>query len=264
MRWDIAIGIGLGLLVVFTTVLGGQIASDESWQKWAFYISGSLMLILIVAQTVRNAVAQRDFDGKLAKIEKNTEQSPKVEQITNNIPAPAAPPAPKQKAYIGIDRVDFTSPAGDTKYGLNVYLKNTSEVAAKREYSFRRAFVIPTENEMANPGYAHPVKGVVENDWKSFDEWFDAAAAKGDASLVQRQSLGPGLSEWGTAFIDEPSSQLQGEINSGTKTILIVASAVFYDDAGRHRIDYCEWVQLPVSFQTPVFHSCGIHDGIRY
>lgn len=76
MLWDIFIAALLAVLAAFTAGLAGHLAATETWQKWAFWGSGILMICLIVIQTYRNEIVQGHLENQITHIQKNTEPIP--------------------------------------------------------------------------------------------------------------------------------------------------------------------------------------------
>lgn len=163
---------------------------------------------------------------------------------------------PQQKAYIGLDKVEIIvmNPA---TLGLNVYMKNSSPIAATNEYGLFRTIPVAASNQTPDAINAYPTKRAIEKEWGMFEKFFNSTP------INERRTLGPGEGMWGSTKITN-FDKVQGDLTSGTQVILIMTASVFSDGAGRHRIDGCDWVQPPITSQPPVVHSCGIHDAIRY
>lgn len=139
---DVIIGIGLGVLTVFTMVLGGYLTSTKPLHRWSFYLSGLLMLVLIVAQTYRTASAQRELSRILGKIERNTEQPPKLEV---NVPPPPLPIV-KSKGFLELEPQWLqTKIVADAPLTLNLFFTNKGQEPIAGVYHYGVAGPVTAE-----------------------------------------------------------------------------------------------------------------------
>jgi hypothetical protein len=77
--------IRMGYMGVHVTLHPVEDPKEKRKHKRQFWIWGAVAVCLIGAQTIRNGMTQSDLRVQLAKIQRNTEQPPKVE-VTNNVP----------------------------------------------------------------------------------------------------------------------------------------------------------------------------------
>lgn len=62
---SILLSIALGVLAVGASAFGGILSLRESWQRWAFILSGFFMVVLIVLQVFLNSREQKYRDSKI-------------------------------------------------------------------------------------------------------------------------------------------------------------------------------------------------------
>jgi hypothetical protein len=239
--WNIAIAVIFAALAATVSGLAGHLAASKPWQKWLFWGSGVVMVVLIGIQTYRNEVAQDRLKKQLDAIQKQTEQPPKVEV---NIP-----PAPKQRAIVALS--GKTSDEGmliarsperpELGWGVNVFCKNIGTgVTAKKVACQPYSGLIPAHRGI-------PDRKTLLEGWREISKRIAAAHP-------QYVDLAPGETSWGTDLLH--MVEVDPALNSGDKVIL-TGGAIFYsDEAGSHKTEFCRWAQAPFNPDRTVWHFC--------
>jgi|HubBroStandDraft_5_1064220.scaffolds.fasta_scaffold648967_2 hypothetical protein len=73
MSLTLFLGIIAGTLVAIGSALAGQLAARERWQKWLFWGTGLIAVLLIGFQSYLNEKAQGDLAAKIDAINENTQ-----------------------------------------------------------------------------------------------------------------------------------------------------------------------------------------------
>ncbi len=240
MFTNIAIAVFLALLAALVSGLAGHLAATRAWHKWCFWGAGGVMIILIGIQTYRNETAQQSLQSQLNRIQTNTEQPPKVEV---NVPA-----APKQRAIVAFSRnapTDGIQIGHDQQRGwyVNVWIKNVGATVAKKMACVQYAERIP-----ANDGA--PTKQTLEEHWKTFTK-MPAVRRPAQCGDVE-----PGKSFWGSTFLQ--MLEVDPELTSGHKVIMVMGEILYTDDAGRHKKELCSYSQPPFKPENQIWVLCEI------
>jgi hypothetical protein len=224
MSWDIGIGIGLGALTIFTMVLGGHLTSTKTRHKWAFYVSGILMLALITKQTVRTALAQRELDQKLQAIAQNTEAKASV---TFSKMAPYAPSLPFKVGRSA---------------RFNMFFVNQGNEAAADLAVFSIIYLAAPGNEVQE---------------KQLDAEFEQSCKRMSPQMEDpRQEAG--TETFFSINAPELKSNDLDQLKARSLTLYFLTRAVYNDHRGHHVTDSCFWMQNPIHDLT-VARVCKIH-----
>lgn len=238
---------GTAYLGVRVTLHPAETPSAKRSYKLGFLVLTLCAAGLIVSQSLLNRIEQGKLHAQLDKIQKNTEQPPKVEL---QIPSMQIPSPPRQRAIIAAVRntegdaiLFFKDPQHpDQGWLMNVWCKNIGPIVAKNVSCRFYEKAIAAEHGI-------PKRDVLIKEWTAYKH-----------SPVSRQIPGDDLSPNDARFGTTPlgTSEIPPALNSG-ELVIFVAGAMWYgDDAGGHKKEFCAWAQPPFSFPHAVWHSCEI------
>lgn len=243
MSLDTLLLILIGGLAAAMTVLGGHLASNKPIHRWAFYLMGVLSVGLIAWQGIRSQSAVEQLTSTLSRLEKNTQQAPKVEVNM--------PPGPKQRAIMALSRnkaddgIEIFRDSQYLQFGwlVNVSCRNVGTVIAKR-------VACPEYTERIPATRGIPAKQTLQQAWNDFSKQLAAS------HLPQSVDLEPGRNAWGTVSLN--MGDVDPELNSGSKVVFVAGAILYSDDAGSHKKEFCEWAQAPFNPKETTWHFCEI------
>ena len=248
MFWDIAIAVLLAVLAALSTGLAGHLAATRKWQKWLFWGTGLFMVVLIFWQARRSAKAQEALQDQLNNIQRNTEKPPTV-----NVTVPPPEVIARQKSFVDFDHVTASWDVKNSELIMDVYTKNKSSEPA---LDVTAIFTAPLVRGLKGLGY--PSKQIQNEAYIDFEKSIRATPGS-------RQALGPGESTWGSVVLPGFNEELVDRLNSRTALLFVTGKTLFSDDAGKHRKDFCLWVQPPFgSGAMMVTHVCDVHNELMY
>ena len=233
--WDILTGGGLAILTVFTTVLGGHLAATKKWHKWAFYVCGTFMLILIILQIVRNAQTQAELNRTLETIERNTRERPPAPLVTwekmesihllyvNGVPSGAG---------VGLVQGQIV--------GFNIYFVNRGTATAHNAAGMGKVYLVPDNK--------HEQQLIAQ---------FRKEVEKTQKSLL-KTDLDPGGNEenWFTAKSDRVvTAEDIKKLANGEERLYLLFTEFHSDSTGSHYQNYCKLLQPP-AFNPEVWQLC--------
>lgn len=247
----------LAIAIVFVTALIGYVgvhvtlhpAETPKAKRNYKIIFGALTLVacgLVLWQGILNRHEQNELHSQLNKIQKNTEQPPTV-----NVNVPPSPPPSKQRAIMTLA---FTSPDDGIKiihdpqypqagWLVNVSCKNVGTVLARRVACAEYAKRIPAKGGI-------PTNETLQEYWKEYSTTLAAS------QFPQFVDLDPGRNAWGSVGLQ--MLEVDPELNSGSKVIMVAVTMFYSDDAGPHKKEYCLWAQPPFNPSNPTWHFCEI------
>ena len=259
MVGDILIAIGTGVIQVIVTWYAVHISMKEHRKRNALVIGvlGFVGIGLTVFATIRSGLSQQQLKAEIDRIERNTEQPPKVQV---NVPPASVivqpPPSGKQRAYVMIEEPRISAllnqPLSVSTYCRN---KTSTNVPAREVFCGSRfAVVVPDDNGGVS----------VETQEKQYKD-FELSLKPIMHKPGQGPTIFPPEAQWGSAQGSILTDEFLAALNSGKVLVLSMGLPLYRDDFGTHRTESCMWLQPPVDNpQQRIWHQCHVHTGIKY
>lgn len=257
MLWDVLLAIGIGITQVILTWYGVHVSVQENRIRNAVVIGlvGVIGIGLTVIGTVKNGLSQRALEGKLEKIQKNTEAPP---QVTVNIP-PNAPP----QIVVNPPTTSHHISGGFVQFARMPEFLNNGQIAEGMPIT-TNLFLInrgsePVDNFVRN--FAIALVSIKDKDADQVDREVRAAFsknAKKDASKAKGLSLNVGDIAWNTLSTPSLTKAQVDEMMRGTLRFYVYGWSRWKDEL--HDFDECIWLQPPsvpqIDSNKAVWHVC--------
>lgn len=259
MLWDILIAIGIGLSQLAITWYAVDISVKENRIRNAAIIGfvGLIGIGLTVFGTIRNGLSQKALEGKLEKIQRNTEAPP---QVTVNVPPSAPPqvivnPPPNASHHVAAGFVQFARMPeflnnGQIAEGVpittNIFLMNKGSE--------------PIDNFVRN--FAIALVSIKGKDADQVDREVHSAlskSAKKEAIKAKGISLNVGDVAWNTLSTPPLTKEQVDDMMHGTLRFYVYGWSRWKDEL--HDFDECVWLQAPsvpqIDSNKAVWHICA-------
>jgi hypothetical protein len=258
MFWDVLIAIGIGVSQLVITWYAVDISVRENRLRNAIIIGlvGFAGIGLTVFGTIRNGLAQTALEGRMEKIQKNTETPP---QVTVNVPQNAPPQIivnPPPSRHVS---------AGSIQSARMPEFLNNGQIA--------EGVPISVNLSLANRG-SEPVDNferyfgtflvsVKDRDSQQVDREVHSAFLKEVTKAAKMAKKGPTINvgdvAWNTLVTPPLTKEQVDGILRGTVRFYAYAWARWKDEL--HDFDSCIWLQAPsvpqIDSTKAVWHICA-------
>jgi hypothetical protein len=207
-------------------------------------------------------LSSRRFEGELIKtrteIETLKTQRASIPTVSVNVPATVVnvtTPAVKQRATITFEDPVIRAQIGEP-LAVSMHCRNKGDVPAMRVYCGSQFYLEPVGSIAASGD----TKAFQEQLYSSFEKAIQPIPKPSD-----RQSVGKDETQWGTSFWATPFTATdETPLDTGALILVSMGLMLYADDLGDHRIEFCRWLQPPLSAKDRVWHGCRVHNGIQY
>jgi len=230
------------VLSIAMALLGGLLASQKLRYRILFWSLAGAAAVIAIVMAIRSERPQAALQNQLNTIQKNTEQSPKVEV---NVPT-----APKQRAVMALSRTnadDGIEIGHDQQHPqagwlVNVFCRNIgTTVVAKKVLCAAYTERIPAKGGV-------PDRETLLQYWQTFSNALASAHPRPSVDLE------PGENIWHTLGLH--MVDVDPELNSGDKVVFVAGAILYSDDAGAHKKEFCRWAQPPFDPLNAIWHYC--------
>ena len=170
-------------------------------------------------------------------------------------PAPSPSPLPRRITDVSFNDIPLLTD-GHGGYALEFPCKNIGGFPARKAMCGGMFFFAPSVEGKVRPH-------VQEQYYEKYRQAMDRARDTG--IIPPLVDIDPGQTLTGRSSIGRPQGKLKYDLQKGSQVILVLGTAVFADDSGEHKKEYCRWITPP--FPPPGridWLVCDLHNGQIY
>lgn len=197
-------------------------------RKFVFW--GAVAVCLAIAQSARNQMGQHALTDALNKL--------------------------RSEAYVYLESPDLQLFQLGKPILVNVGAKNSGPGTALELQCLDSLQVVYAE-PIGPHGEPMVPKDVANLAYERFEE----ALRKSPGNWVL--TMGDKESRWSTAYGPTLDANLENDIRNGRKALLITSRNTWKDGTGPHGTEFCTWLQIPFD-KIQIWHSCEVHDGVKF